>query len=55
MGCGNAIPKQSRVNRTVVLRYKTGANEKSQDFLQLFLGMTKVVWVVYDCDVLSVA
>jgi hypothetical protein len=26
-GCDNGIPKQSRVNMTVVLKYKTGANE----------------------------
>jgi len=36
MWCGNAILKQSRVNRTVVLRYKTGANEKFKTFCSCF-------------------
>jgi hypothetical protein len=38
MQCGNGIPKQSRLNTngTVVLRHKTGANEKFKTFCSCF-------------------
>jgi hypothetical protein len=51
MGCGNGIPKQSRVNRRGV-KIQNWSICKIKDFLQLFMGLARVV---QDCDILSAA